>query len=221
MRAVNFISNLPPVQRSSIRHTIAGLLCILSVLSGCSQHTRLPDTAYQQLERWEDHQSQMLAVKKWHIKGKFGYKSPSGGGSAWLNWHRENDTFSLHLNGPLGIGAVQIAGDNDQVTMRRANQPVVYASSLEALSGKLFDWNLPIDELSYWILGIPSPKTQARNTIFNKEGLLKSFQQANWQIELSRYQESGAGKLPGKLLVHRGKLKFTLVIKEYDYQAVP
>jgi outer membrane lipoprotein LolB len=179
------------------------------------------DTVFHQPELWASHQSQMLGIEQWHIKGKFGYKSPSGGGSAWLDWRRQNDAFTLLLNGPFGVGTVQIHGGNDLVTMHHASDPIVYASSLEALSDKLFDWNLPIGELRYWVLGIPSPKFLSKNHVFNREGLLKTFQQTGWQIKLSQYQNRGAGKLPGKLIIHQGQLRFTLVIKEHDFSAAP
>jgi len=159
----------------------------------------------------------MQAITQWHIKAKIGYKSVSDGGSAWLNWQQQDYSYRLLLSGPFGAGSVQIFGNKDTATLRQADAADISAHSASALSSKLFGWDLPIDELPYWVRGIPAPGSQVKAQKFNGEGLLAAFHQTGWDLKLSRYQDTEAGKLPGKLIATQRELRFTLLIKEHDF----
>ncbi len=197
------------------RYFVAGLIGIqLLALSACNHQTMRPSNA-QPSGSWAAHQAQMRAVDQWHIKGKLGYKSPSDAGSVWLDWRQQAAQFTLLLGGPFGAGTVQIFSNENSVTLRRADKPDISASSTKALSGHLLGLDLPVDELSYWMRGIPAPDVPVNEQTFNEQNLAASFAQVGWQLELSKYRSTEAGDLPGKLTATRGQSKFTLLIKEH------
>ena len=159
----------------------------------------------------------MLAISQWHVKGKLGYKSASDAGSAWLDWRQQLEHFKLLLGGPFGAGTVEIVGNGHTVALRQGNKPDQFAPSAKALSRKLLGWELPIEELSYWIRGIPAPDVPVVDQSFNSQGLLAIFQQAGWQLKLSKYRDTEMGKLPSKLVAIQNGTRFTLIIKEYNF----
>lgn len=161
----------------------------------------------------------MLALEHWHVKGKIGYRGIDDAGSAWLDWQQRGDRFHLLLSGPFGAGTVTISGDSQQVTLRQAEQPDYAAASPAQLSRAVLGWELPIEELTYWIRGIPAATTDARHRQFTELALLRSFEQAGWRLQLDNYRTTPAGPLPGKLRATRGEIRVTVIIKEHAFDA--
>ncbi len=194
---------------------------VFLLLSACAQQTiRTHEDKNQPAPAsWAAHKKQMQAITQWHMKGKIGYRSPADGGSAWVDWRQQNDEFEMFLSGPFGAGVVRIFGNKHFATLRQADVEDISTRSAAALTVKLFGWQLPVDELAYWVRGIPAPRTAVTSRAFNAEGLLDNFEQTGWHLELSRYRDTGAGKLPGKVLATHDKLRFTLVIKDLDLTA--
>ncbi|HCO60984.1 MAG TPA: outer membrane lipoprotein LolB [Porticoccaceae bacterium] len=197
------------------------LIVLQSLLSACSLQQRLPPTtpiSHQQHAQWLDHYKRMLALTDWHVKGKIGYRGADDAGSAWLDWRQRSEHFHLLLSGPFGAGTVDISGNSQYVTLRQAEQPDYTAASPEELSRTVLGWELPIEALTYWIRGIPSPATDARHQHFTEEALLSGFEQAGWQLQLNKYRATPAGPLPTKLSATRGETRVTLIIKEHSLE---
>lgn len=206
-----------PPQRRNKWYLILGLVAGQILLNACSHQILSTDTQAQVPPLWPRHHEQMRGISNWHIKGKIGYENVSEGGSAWLDWHQQVNQFSLLLSGPFGAGTVQIFGDNDVVTLRQAKAPDISAVSATTLARHLLGWELPIDELSYWIRGIPAPDVLASKQRFNQQSLLANLHQGGWQLAFSKYRQTEAGILPGKIIATQGKTQFKLIIKEHVF----
>ena len=59
---------------------------------------------------------------------------------------------------------------------------------------------LPVDALSWWARGLPSPTQPAATALTTgADGLAVGFDQAGWQLSFSRYRQTDGGLLPGKI----------------------
>jgi len=163
---------------------------------------------------WQNHRAAMLAISGWHIKGKIGYRSDADAGSAWLDWRQHQEQFDLHLGGPFGAGTVQLVGDERSAILRQADEPEISAHSAADLSVKVLGWRLPVDALVYWIRGIPAPQQSHTEAHYTPDGALNRFEQSGWQLKLSRYRDTSAGRLPGKIIATRDSVRFTLLIQD-------
>ena len=206
---------ISPSQRHRKWYLLLSLIAGQILLSACSHLTFSANTLTQTPPLWSRHHEQMLGISNWHIKGKIGYESVSEGGSAWLDWHQQANQFSLLLSGPFGAGTVQIFGDNDIVTLRQAKAPDISALSAKTLARHLLGWELPIDELSYWIRGVPAPNALASEQHFNQQRLLSNLHQSGWQLAFSKYRHTETGIFPGKITATQGETHFKLIIKEH------
>jgi len=196
------------------------LILLHGLLSACGIQQRsppAPSLGQEESAKWRQHYSRMLALTQWHVQGKIGYHGNQEAGSAWLDWQQQGDRFHLLLSGPFGAGTVAISGDSHEVTLRQPGHPDHIAASPAQLSIDVLGWELPIEELTYWIRGIPAPGASAQSRIFTEEVLLSSFQQAGWQLQLDKYRDTSAGRLPGKLRATRGATRVTVVIKEHTF----
>lgn len=187
------------------------------LLSACASHQTLaPYSADVVPALWSRHHQQMLDLSHWQVKGKIGYKNTTEAGSAWVDWTQQAQQFTLHLSGPFGAGSMQIMGDHGLLTLRQADGADISLNSAAAITSEqlLFD-DLPFEELSYWIRGIPSPNAEASQLSYNQQSLLTVLHQSGWQLLFSKYRQTSAGTLPGKIIATQGKVRFKLIIKEH------
>lgn len=193
------------------------------LLTACSQQVSRPNVVGNDPlpGSWPTHLAQMQALRNWRIVGKIGYRSPADAGSAWLDWQQDHARFQLYLNGPLGTGSARIFGDDTFATLQEAGRPDIDAESATALTKKLLGWDLPVIQLAFWVRGIPAPDRAFGAARFSADGLLESFHQARWRVQLSKYRDTPAGKLPGKLIARHDDLRFTLLVKQLELAKVP
>jgi len=189
------------------------LTMLTLMLCACAGHAPRPAPV---VTDWERHRATLETLQSWQLEGKLGYRDSRDGGSAWLNWRQSERAFKLQLSGPFGTGATHILGDDHHAELQRGDEETLYAPSPAALTEQLFGWQWPVDELQYWIRGIPAPNTALDVSSYNANGTLATLTQSNWQLEFSSYRQVGDWILPGRIRGNSGEYRFTLVIKEWQ-----
>ncbi len=186
------------------------LVALTLFLSGCSQlQPRAPEQSPAPVS-WAQYVSYMEAMQDWQLLGKAGIRTPQQSDSAGFSWQQNGTRYDISLFGPFNAQAARINGDDQQVRLE-ANGQVYQARSPEALLEQHLGWQLPVRDLAWWIRGLPapdSPYTESR-----KNNRLASLQQQGWQISYRRY--SADNRYPEKLVLHRDKLRITLIIHEW------
>ncbi|BFM20075.1 lipoprotein insertase outer membrane protein LolB [Gilvimarinus japonicus] len=197
--------------------TTAALLAIL-LLSHCAQ---TPGPAPTEPVNSLAHEQRLRTIKQWHLKAKAGLRSPAQNGSARLDWQQNPDDFYISLSGPLGQGRVALNGDPNSVTLTQPDAEPLRAASAEALLYQQTGWELPVSLLTDWLLGLPAQTLPIDNLTRDHNGLLKTLNQAGWQLSYSGYQAVNDVFLPGKIIATReldDKQSMRLVIAVYDWQ---
>lgn len=192
---------------------LPALLLMTLLLGACASHSPQPAPV---VDDWQQHQAALQTLQTWQLEGKLGYRDSHDGGSAWVNWRQAEAAFKLQLNGPFGSGATHILGNDQHAEMQRSGKDTIYAPSPAALTEQLFGWQWPVEQLQYWIRGIPDPNTALDISSHNIDGTLATLSQANWQLQFSRYQQVGPWILPGRIRGSSGEYSFTLVIKHWQ-----
>lgn len=191
----------------------SAIIILVAVLSGCSkQAIREPATALD----WQQHSAQISQVENWQLQGKLGFKNIDQGGSANLTWLQRQQQYQLSLSGPFGAGSATIVGDQYLAQMKQGTE--TYSNSPESLALQLTGLAIPVDALSWWARGLPSPtKTEANNLVSTPTGEAASFEQAGWQLSFSRYTRKNNLSLPGKITGQLGGQSFKLVISGWSF----
>ena len=159
----------------------------------------------------------MASIDNWQIKGKLAYRNNTDSGSAWFDWIQHGDNFTIYLSGPFGVGTVQISGNAQAITLSQPGEADISSHSSSALTQRLFGWQLPVEQMRYWVRGIPANASGRALETFNKEGLLATLQEDGWQININRYQTGPRGPLPGKIKGSSNELAFTLLLKTWSF----
>lgn len=151
-------------------------------------------------------------TQNWALQGKIGMKTPEQTGSASLYWQQQGDFYHIRLFGPLGIGAVELNGKSDQVTYRDNQGKVYQADSAEVLLKKNTGWQIPVNNLRYWIRALPAPHMPSEKS-YDAQHQLVSLQQQGWKIDYLRYQH----RIPSLIQLIRPEINLRIVINQFQY----
>lgn len=181
-------------------------------LAACSTISTKPVTDWQ---RFAERQQQL---SHWELVGKLGLKSPrQKSGSASIKWQQQQQGYEVRLSG-LGIATTYIYGDAQRVVMKNSEQQHAAASS-EELTGQLLGVPLSVEDLTYWVRGIPAPDKPVLASSHDSIGALQTLAQDGWHLQFSKYTEADGWLLPGMIRGQRGELSFTLRIKSWKPEA--
>ena len=154
------------------------------------------------------------------LRGKIGVRDQSSSGgsfSASFDWIQAGDAFAIELWGPLGQGRTRLTGDAETLTVTDASGVTLAGESPEALMQQHLGWSAPVNVLRYWIRGRLAPGWRANAVDRDATGHLTAFEQLGWAVELSRWRESAAGPVPGRIRATRDDRRITVVCKEWQH----
>lgn len=191
-------------------------ISLLLVLGGCSHFSSQEQLSGSgQAQSWQAHKQQINPIDAWQINGKLGIRSEQESGSAVLFWLQRQDYFDIRLSGPLGQGSTRLTGRQGAVSLEVANRGTFKASSAEELMQQQLGWSLPVENLLWWVRGLPAPHSRSQVQL-DSNSLLAKLEQDQWQIEYLSYRTENGLQLPERIKLSGAGLNITLVIKEWQ-----
>lgn len=187
---------------------------IFLAVSGCAISPEI-HPPYDQPLPFHERSLELAEIKSWVIDGSILIKTPKKAESASVDWQQVDDTYTIELYGPLGIGGASIKGGKGTVTMVQGNGTVLTAATPEILVKKALDWDLPISNLYYWIRGIPAPLPYT-NLELDQYQHLVSMEQQGWSIQYLQYSGVENEDLPTLLILKRDNLIVKIVVTQWD-----
>ena len=152
--------------------------------------------------------------EQWQMKGKLGIWTAETQEGAQLNWLQCGNTYQIRLSGPLGMGAVVIDGNQEEVTLSQPGKTEWTEETPEDLMEKI-GWNLPVSSLFHWLRMRPHPEYE-----FSEErdggDRLESLSQQGWLVEYQRYQSSETNALPSLIQIKDADLRAKFIISDWD-----
>ncbi|WP_304639894.1 lipoprotein insertase outer membrane protein LolB [Pseudomonas sp.] len=199
-----------------IRMRLAATLGLALLLTACGNlHQREALDFGGDPAAWQAHRQTVEPITDWTLQGKLGLRSLRESGSGTLYWLQQKDAYDIRLSGPLGRGATRIAGDQQGVTLEIAGQPSLSATSAEELVEEQIGWRLPVDNLLWWVRGLPAPNSPSRLQL-DTDSRLARLTQAGWVIEYSRYQQVDGVTLPQRMQLSGHDVLLTLVVTQWE-----
>ena len=161
-------------------------------------------------QRWEARSAELQHVDRFlmQARGSYGRLMPV---KADLRWQQNADnSFELRVSGPFGIGAATIAGTENNVTVRTRSGTYQSDDPQGWIENKM-GWTLPLAGLRYWVLGLPSPYSEA-DIELNPQGQIVTLQQDGWHLAYSEYQRAEGYELPRKFEVANDDVRLKVVV---------
>lgn len=173
----------------------------LALLAGCATVTDRPPVSDVNAA-FRARQADLAALNRWDLHGRVALRSESEGWNASLVWWRRSDRHRIDLAGPLGSGRVRLKQDADGAELRDSEQNVLHDSSAEALLARATGWQLPVNGLNYWVLGLPAPGSP-NSVALDPWGRPATLEQQGWQVEYLDYAKFSGRELPSRLFLKR------------------
>jgi outer membrane lipoprotein LolB len=173
-----------------------GLILLLS-LAGCATvPVQAPEPGT--VGSLEQHAAALAELTAWQMNGRAAISTSDQAGTVTMNWRQEGESYSVELRAPWGAGTVLLDGDPQGVMLRTSKGVQEFASAPRELLWRHTGFDLPIEALQYWLLGLPEPDSAAEFEV-DERGLLTELRQHGWRIRYLNYGEFDGLALPIRL----------------------
>ena len=158
------------------------------MLNGCAAlPARTPDEV---AHAWAMRQQMLAPLTNWELRGRIALRSRDEGMQASLHWVRERERQRISLVGPLGSGQVRLTQDASGAELRDTEKNVRRAPTVRQLLVETTGWDVPLDDMDWWVRGLPAPGAKAEQEL-DEDGRLKTLTQLGWEVEFLEYDRYG------------------------------
>lgn len=157
----------------------------------------------------------VAAMPAWRATGRVAIRTPQDGWSASFDWTERDGRGEANVRGPFGAGAAQITRTDDSIRIVTGRgEPIDVPAPFDALEPALVErlgFPLPLDQLRYWLLGVPAPGRESAGTP-------GEFQQAGWAVRAADYApaDGAPAPLPRRLVLTREGTRIRVVVDRWD-----
>ena len=185
---------------------VAALLLYCIALSACvsTRPSLVPSPWEQRLE----HLQQLTA---WQMDGRAAAAMGTQGWQANLNWRQNAAASEVHLAGPFGIGAMVLQRTPAGLSLNGAPPSDTVLAQLQERLG----FELPLDDLRYWLLGIPDPDAPFELTK-NDQDRAQQVTQSGWTVDYDRYLAVNGDVLPAHVVLSRAGVRVRIVVDHWE-----
>ena len=211
-----------PVYKKSILMYRYFLLCIsisCLLLQGCSfiSPSAAPSTHLNSSEAmqtaWIRHQKQINTITGWQLTGRIGVKTGKNAEAVNVNWQRQNQQYVLIFSGPFGKVLAKLSGSTDgSSVLLLPGKPAITGASTESLIKQAIGMDIPTNELTSWITGIPA-SGQPTKIRLNTSGRMDQLNQKNWHITYSNYILLNNYILPSYISAVKKNMEITIALR--------
>jgi outer membrane lipoprotein LolB len=161
---------------------------------------------------WQQRLGALQSAGDWQLDGRAAVALGTQGWQATLSWHQAERSAEVHLAGPFGIGALVLKQTADGLSLNGAPP----SDAVAALVKEKLGFDLPIDNLHYWLLGVPNPAV-GFDLSRNDQDRAKVLSQSGWSIAYDRYMPVAGDLLPARVILTSGEVRVRIVIDHWDW----
>ncbi|KTD75684.1 lipoprotein insertase outer membrane protein LolB [Legionella waltersii] len=190
------------------------LIVSICFLTACAPPRPAEQDPVNKVMPLEERKKETSTVSSWEIKGAMAAKTKSKGWSATMNWvQRGASSYTLRLMGPLGGGSVLISRQGGTITFQDGPKTST-SSNAEELLLKQTGIRLPVNNLYYWVRGLPAPGgvQSEKHDTYNH---LIQLKQAGYTIDFTKYTSVKGIDLPSMIRLEGNGVMVKVVIKNW------
>ena len=192
-----------------MRRVLLSSLCTL-LLAACAT-TRQLAAPPMRGEAWDQRVGDLQRLASWQLGGRVAVAFGTQGWQASLDWRQSGDAAEVHLSGPLGIGAMVLERTPEGLSLNGAPPSDAMLAQLQDRLG----FDLPLDHLRYWLLGVPDP-VSAYEVKRNDQDRAAQLTQDQWTIDYDRYMRVDGDWLPAHLVLSREGVRVRIVVDHWQ-----
>lgn len=190
------------------------ILLFAGLLAGCIPGPIKLDPKEQETV-YEGYERNQKTLKYWQMNGRFSFRIDKRLHTGNIRWVNNNNAYGIKFSGPLDQAPVFITNDGKVVKLKDSQGYEGTATTPEAMLARYTEYELPVSNLKYWLIGVPSPYSHP-SVELNDQGYPIRMTQDAWVIEYQYFKDVNKYLLPSKIIITHPTLKITLSI--YDWQ---
>jgi len=194
---------------------LTSVIFTAALLSSCSA-PMASKTPLNTQQTWAQRKAALSTIQNWTVRGAIAVKTQQQAGSASAYWQQKGNTFAINLFGPLGFGNVKIYGRPGSITLINDKGKTFHATSASVLLAQQTGWNLPLQDLRFWIRGLPAPGTPVSAIRFDQYHHVTQMRQQAWSIQYTHYTAVGYIDLPSKIILSHPYSRIIVVISQWQ-----
>jgi outer membrane lipoprotein LolB len=187
------------------------IVACAALLAGCATLHPKPAPPGGAAVSWDARLKDLEQASRWDLDGRAAVALGQQGWQASLNWRQSGAESDLHLAGPLGVGALAIKVTPAGLSLNGAPPSDSVVAQLQDRLG----FELPLDNLRYWLLGIPDPSSPFELTR-NAQDRAAHLSQAGWSIDYGDYMAGNGDLLPKRLVLSRGEARVRIAVDRWE-----
>lgn len=186
-----------------------GLLLAAALLGACA-HLPVGGDGLS----FEERRARLEAFAHWEMRGRLAVDTPDAGGfQGSFEWRQAADHLSLAVRGPLGAGALRVAGTPSALEVTSRGETWALRDPETELS-EMLGWWLPVASLRDWLLGLPDRDHRVRVEP-GPEGVVESLEQRLWRLDYVTYQLREGLLIPRRIDMSHGALRVRLTVDSW------
>lgn len=155
-----------------------------------------------------------MELEHWRLAGKLAASDGKEGGSGSFSWENQAAETRMSFRGALGKGAWELEAKDGQAVLRFADGREYFADSINQLVTAHMRAKVPVDALSWWVLGLARPNDWEQREL-DAEGRITFLRQFGWEVNFSGYRLQQDIWLPGKLVARNQQHSVKLAISTW------
>jgi outer membrane lipoprotein LolB len=160
---------------------------------------------------WGRRMADLQQQDSWQLDGRAAVAVGTQGWQATLNWRQHGQETEVHLAGPFGVGAMELRRTAEGISLNGAPPNAADLAQLQQRLG----FELPLDPLRYWLLGVPDPGASF-DLQRNPQDRAQHLSQDGWTIDYDRYMPAGGDLLPAHLVLNRDDVRVRIVVDHWE-----
>ena len=160
---------------------------------------------------WDQRLVDLQRADTWQLAGRAAVAVGTQGWQASLDWQQRGDAAELHLAGPLGVGAMVIKETPAGLSLNGAPPSDAVLAQLQERLG----FELPLNNLRYWLLGVPDPGSTFDLTR-NDQDRAAHLTQAGWTLTYDKYMVVSGDWLPARMVMVRDTVRVRIAVDHWD-----
>jgi outer membrane lipoprotein LolB len=168
---------------------------------------------------WQQHHEKLENIQNWQLNARIAVVDANHAWSSGVIWQQQKQDFQIVFNSATG-GLMRLSGNNKQVLLETAEQQNFIADNADELIAQVLDVQLPVQNLYYWIRGLPA-KSKLELYSLNKDGSLQTLEQEGWQVQFLSYTDLGDILLPAKLYLQHPDYRIRIAINNWELTTKP
>lgn len=195
------------------RSARVGAALALAILAGCRTLPAPPPAASAP---WPERRPQLQALAHFGLKGRMALSAAGSGFNANLRWQQDGARSRIALEGPLGVGGMQITAEGADLNILTARGERISNQAAHAELTARLGFDVPIASLRYWVLGVPDPAQPAQESLDAAQQRLASLTQDGWHVTYADYMSAGHETLPARLTLEREAVRVRLLVEDWQ-----